>query len=294
MSAFFRRVFNGALIGCANLVPGVSGGKVALALGELEPLLSGLNGLAADRERRGMYLVTLIPLVFGAAGGLLLCSKGILFLKNAYPLPVLAALEAILLFRLPGLMKSARQRGGLRPGRLLLFLGGTGLALAIHFAGIRPPAATLHYTFLDALALCACMAAAGGSMMLPGLSGAMVLLMLGQYATAVSALANLDLMRLLPMGIGAVAGWMLVAGFLDELMRRRGAAVYWTASGLALGAVAALALDTAALVPHASDREWILASLTFVLTGTLVLLLEAGDLKAWLHLGKKEIAGRQA
>jgi len=102
-----RDFFCGILIGCANIIPGVSGGTVAVSTGVFDRAILALNGLIGDRGNRKTHLLTLLPLLVGVLAGLLLFSKLVSYLLDVAPLPTFAAFLGMVVGSLPMLGRNA-------------------------------------------------------------------------------------------------------------------------------------------------------------------------------------------
>ena len=75
------------------------------------------------------------------------------------------------------------------------------------------------------------------AMVLPGLSGAFILLLLGEYTRAISALKNLDLVIIASIGVGVILGVVFVSRLLKFLMKRYRCATFSFLLGLMLGSI---------------------------------------------------------
>lgn len=208
-----RCVLGGILMGLANLVPGISGGTMLLAVGIYRAMIEAIAGLAGFRSvvRNGLLLglvvvpaVLAIVLLSGVAGRFVLESRWI-----AYSLFIGLTLGGVpVLVRSIGGITAAGWFGcllGLIAMALLAFSGGGGGGAASGDSLVM----------LLVAGLCA-----GAAMLLPGLSGSYVLLVLGQYVVvltsidearaALSARAWPELLSALgtivPVAIGAVVG----------------------------------------------------------------------------------------
>jgi putative membrane protein len=220
----------GIVIGCANIIPGVSGGTVAVSMGVFDTLILSINGLIGERGKRGYHLLKLLPLLLGVLVGLLLFSKLISFLFTYAPLPTFAAFLGMVLGSLPLLAKNALKEG-FHPLSVLWFLISAGMVLTMHFFQGGATAGG-DYTFWSAVVLMLAMMVAAASMVMPGLSGSFVMLLFGRYEMAISALANFEWLKLLPMVIGALLGIVLIAKLMASLLKRHYASTYAAIMGL--------------------------------------------------------------
>ncbi|QBI18259.1 DUF368 domain-containing protein [Egibacter rhizosphaerae] len=234
----------GVLMGAADIVPGVSGGTVALIVGIYDRLVRSVGALArtgaallalrfrAAREHvRDVDLRLLIPLALGVVAALGLGSLVIPPLLDGYPAETSAAFFGLIAASLP--LPWGRIE---RPTRRLAAVVGVAAVTAFVLAGLPPreivdPA--LPIVFLSAMvALCA--------MILPGLSGAYLLLILGVYGASLTALRSGDVVYVATFAAGGVLGLGLFSRLLDHLLTHRHDVTMAALVGLMAGALRAL------------------------------------------------------
>lgn len=212
----------GFAMGSADLVPGVSGGTVAMVVGVYEGLLRSLGAISRPaflrpllRGRFGEALEVLdarllFPLVAGIATALVTLSRLISHLLERYPTYVMAVFF--------GLVAASALVVGRRVGRwnaLMLSALAAGVAAGLVVVTLTPvetPESTAFLFFSGFLAICA--------MVLPGISGAFILVLLGKYDVALAALGRFDLTIVVPIGLGAVVGLLSFARLLSYLLAR--------------------------------------------------------------------------
>lgn len=234
----------GFCIGVADLVPGVSGATVAVLLGAYERLLAALRGAArvaasllrgevrgAARGFRRIDWALVIPVGAGVglALGVLAGAVDWLLTNRAEPIAgafgglvcaaVVVAVRAVKSWRVPlGLWSAA-------------IAAGSAWLFGLSATPVAEPAAVV-WLGAGALGICA--------MILPGISGAFVLLIVGLYATFVDTLSNRDWATIGLFAAGALAGALLFASLLGRLLARYHDAVMATMVGLMLGSLRVL------------------------------------------------------
>ncbi len=234
-----RVVATGLAMGAADVVPGFSGGTVALVAGIYDRLIAsvsagaGLLGAvlrgrwrdvpAAWRAVDAPFVLTLLA---GIAAALLTLAGPVERLLDERPV----LMSAVFLGLVLGAATIAPRR--LRaPSRRHLGLGLAAAAVTAVVLGLRPVAdGTPHLAFLalaGAVAVCA--------MILPGVSGSFLLLLLGAYEPVIAAVAARDVATLAVVGTGMVAGLAAFARVLDRLLRRHHDAVLAALIGLMVG-----------------------------------------------------------
>jgi putative membrane protein len=273
-------------MGSADVVPGVSGGTVALVLGIYERLVAtihlgaGAAGhlLRADlrgvRERLGQVeWGFIIPLLVGIAAAFITLARVIEHLLEEYPVEVAAVFFGLVAASVWVALGYLR-RPDVRLIPIALVAGAvTFVALGLRGDDVADPS-LLAVFGAGAIAVCA--------MILPGVSGSFILLMLGMYDYMISALNDRDLAVVVVFLVGAVIGLALFSSLLDTLLRNFHDIVLAALIGLMIGSLRVLwpwpeGTESAALeAPPAG--EWALplalalvAAAIVVAVGTLAL-----------------------
>jgi putative membrane protein len=212
----------GLLMGAANVIPGVSGGTVALLTGIFEELILVLKSFDLQALRmlcRGKLrafcahtrLSFLTAVGSGIAVSILSLARLLEFLFEQHALYVWSFFFGLIL---ASVWFTAQRIRRLEPGTILLFLAGTAVALSTAFLHPAEENASIPYLFCcGMIAMC--------SMILPGLSGSYVLLLMGNYQLVmIEAIAHFRFDILIPVGLGAVAGLALFARLLAWVFQR--------------------------------------------------------------------------
>jgi len=241
----------GFAMGSADIVPGVSGGTIALVLGIYERLLASIRAgskaltvlVRADVAgfRRWMAAVEwnfIIPLLAGIGVAFLTLARLIRDLLEGQPelmAAVFTGLVAGSVFVAWRLLRTPQALHGL----IIAAVGAaTFVALGLvhgtseeSVGQISDPA--LWAFFLSgAVAICA--------MILPGVSGSFLLVVLGMYGPALNALTEFELPKLIAFGLGAVVGLALFSQLLHLALQRHHDAMMAVLIGLMAGSVRVL------------------------------------------------------
>lgn len=232
-------LLKGMAMGSADIVPGVSGGTMALILGIYEELIGSLktlgdrafwSALLSLRWRRAAELFNwpfLLTLFCGIALAVLSLSRGLEWLLEHHPV--------LLWSFFFGLVSASVWSVGRRAGRWNLatvaaFAAGALVAFVI--VGLTPattPDAPWFLFVSGALAVSA--------LLLPGISGAFILLLLGKYEFVLEAIGNLDFGALLWVGLGMLLGLVSFAQLLGWLFRHFHDLTIGLLSGFLLGSL---------------------------------------------------------
>ncbi len=234
-----RLIVTGFAMGSADLVPGVSGGTMALVFGVYEQLLTAITSvnrtairlLGQDRFRdlaRHVPLGFVLPLGFGIVGAIILLSEPLgRMLDDPQGRPLLFAFFF-------GLVAASVVAIGRRiPWQrttVAAAVAGTAFGYLAVTATPAQGSRTAAAIFLSgAIAICA--------MILPGISGSFILLILGQYDHVLDAVRSRDILTIVVFGSGAVLGLLLFARLLRRLLARHRNPTLATLVGFMLGSL---------------------------------------------------------
>ncbi len=233
-----RVVGGGILVGLANLVPGVSGGTMILALGLYQRFIHVLAGISRFQFRRNDVLF-LARLVFGASLAVLTLSGPAVMLVTEYRWVMYSLFIGMTLGGTPTILPQVLP---LRPTVLLSIGCGIGLMAVMAWGGAQMQLgeSTVGLAVVGALA--------ASSMILPGVSGSYILLILGMYDLVIGSVSPRaiaddpggSLGVLLPVMLGAVVGIGVLSNALRVLLKRFSAPVHGTLLGLLVGSILGL------------------------------------------------------
>ncbi len=220
LSQVIRTVVGGFLMGTADLVPGVSGGTIALVLGFYERLVhsirEGSSALGAILRRnredfirhfRAVEWGFLLPLLGGILVAVALLARLLEDQLEANPTLVAGLFFGLVLMSLGIAWHRLRQptsrhvAAALGVGLVTFVLLGVGGGTAVASAG------PVAFFIAGAFAICA--------MILPGISGSLILVLVGMYAPVLAAVTGRDILTLALFASGAVVGLALFSQLLD-------------------------------------------------------------------------------
>lgn len=228
----------GMAMGAADIVPGVSGGSIALIAGIYQELLDSINAFNLDNLRllksfqikefyarlNGNFLLSL---VLGIMTSIFALSRVITYLMEEHPIPLWSFFSGLILVSAFLILKETKKWN---------FVIVVSIAIGTAFAWWvtnLPPTTTPDapwFTFVaGAIAICA--------MILPGISGSFILLILGQYERILQAVLEKDIFTLVLFATGCLVGILSFSRVVAFLLRRFHAATIGLLSGFMLGSV---------------------------------------------------------
>ena len=244
--------FKGLLMGAADIVPGVSGGTMALITGIYKELIASIDqfnfkqllvlrkeGFTAFwRSVNGPFL---LPLFLGIASGILFLSGGITYLLEHQPILLWSFFFGLILASIYTLINQFALKT--TSHYALLF---TGFMIAYGITQLSPAGTSNNLLYLFFSSMIAIIA-----MILPGISGAFIFILLGVYeevlATvkgAIAVLLDFDLVnfktiytKVIVIGLGIVVGLKLFSRLLTWLFNHRKEATLSVLIGFMIGAL---------------------------------------------------------
>jgi putative membrane protein len=230
--------FKGMAMGAADIVPGVSGGSIALIAGIYQELLNSINSFTLENgkllvvgEIKKFYKSVngsfLLSLLLGILSSIFLLSRLITFLMSNHPIPLWSFFTGLILISAFMILKEIKRWN---MGVILAVVIGTAIAW---WVTNLPPTTTpeaLWFTFIaGSIAICA--------MILPGISGSFILLIMGQYEGILQAVTERNFLKLIVFAAGCVVGILSFSRVVSWLLRKYHSVTIGLLSGFMLGSV---------------------------------------------------------
>ena len=267
-------ILRGAVIGVSNIIPGVSGGTMAVSMGIYDRVIYAVNNLFKQFKKNFRDLLPIIIGVliglfaFAALIGTLLGTK-----SDEIPLtrlPTNFAFIGLILGGLPAIYKRVNMKSAKLPG-VILFL--VFLALVVVLPLLNPPEArTVDHSIGTILLMIPLGAIASSTMVIPGISGSMILMLLGYYNPVINAMNDLrggdwsSLAILAPYVIGLLVGIVFIAKLMNFLLKKHAALTFSAIFGLVIGSPVALLMQNRECFQLANAGNWI-ASIVCLIIG---------------------------
>lgn len=240
-------VLKGFLLGIANVIPGVSGGTLALTLGIYQDLIGAISHLFKNLKKNLKFL---IPLGIGMVIAILLGSKVITFCLDKFALPTTLFFIGLIVGGIPLLTKKVKGRR-LKPLNLAVFLLTFGIVMIMTFLNAGNNAVDLsNMSVIQFILLMIVGMVAAATMVIPGVSGSFVLMLLGYYKPVMATLGNLtdfsllghNILVLAPFGIGLLIGIVGIAKLIEFLLKKYEIPTYYGIIGFVTASVIGLGI----------------------------------------------------
>lgn len=240
-------IIKGFFFGIANIIPGVSGGTMALTMGVYEDMIEVISHFFKDIKKS---LGFVIPFGIGAVLSILLMSKLISAALVKFPFPTTLFFMGLIIGGIPLLTRKVKSEK-VKPINILLFLMTFGLIVGMAFMKDGNSVfdlGSLNIFSYILLFLVGMVAAA--TMVIPGVSGSFVLMLLGFYKPIVTTIGNLtdfsllghNISVLLPFGLGVLIGIVLVAKLIEFLFKKFEVSTYYAILGFIVASIFTLGI----------------------------------------------------
>jgi len=219
-----KNIVSGALIGIANIIPGVSGGTVALLLGVYEKLTESIGDfITSSREKKIKIFKFLFQISIGVIIGILAFAKIIDLLYKNYKEGTSFLFLGLIIGSLP-LVLTYRDNEKINKYGKLWFLFGLLLMISFIFlqsfySNEKTSNDIYQLTIGYIIKLIFSGALAGGAMVIPGISGSLLLVMLGEYYNILGFINNQMIIPIAFVGIGALIGIVGFAKIINKLLK---------------------------------------------------------------------------
>lgn len=258
---FILDAVKGIFMGIANIIPGVSGGTMAVSLGIYDKFISSISGLTKNFKKSFMAL---LPIALGMGVGILGFSFIIEYLLRAHTLVTCLAFIGLIFGGLPVLLKAMKKKmreadSKLGIGNAAAFIILFAVAVGLPMIGVGEETSTvLTANAASMIILFFVGIIAAATMVIPGVSGSLVLMILGYYYGIINTIKDLinsllqfnmnailnDVLVLFPFGIGVLVGIVGVAKLIEYLFNRHSVMTYSAIFGLIIASPIAIFYNT--------------------------------------------------
>ena len=273
-------IIRGMVIGLANIIPGVSGGTMMVSMGIYDTLIDCINHLFTRFKKS---IMTLLPYAIGMVVAIVIGAFGLKAAFRSFPLPTNALFIGLILGSVPMIAKEMKGEKKGAPGIIAFVLL---FALVVVLKLIEAENATtivLSFGMVIKLFLLGCMASA--TMVIPGVSGSMLLKTLGYYEPIVTeaipalvkgltsgdwAAVGTNVGILLPFGIGIVVGIFAIAKLIEVLLKHWKGVTYCAILGMVTASPVVILMDRS--IYEGCSAVIIIASVVALAAGVVIAL----------------------
>ena len=260
----------GMAMGISDLIPGISGGTIALLLGIYKDFISSLKSinyksfiylvrLDFKKLNNQLNLCFLLPIFFGILSSIFIFSSLISFLLLDYKVLLYSFFFGLIFF------SSIRLISSLKPTSTLDFFTvfvGLVIGLSFFFVSSLSTSNSIFSIFLAGFI-------AISAMLLPGISGSYILLILGKYEFMLDSISSFNWINILIFSLGAITGILSFSKMIHYLLKNYYKSTIFFLSGLMLGALNKVwpwQLDNKIVLP---EGDILIPLIIFIISGII-------------------------
>lgn len=247
-------VIKGFIMGIANIIPGVSGGTLALILGIYEEFIGAISHLFSNLKKNICFL---IPIAIGMVLAILSLSHVIDYSYKHFPIPTCLFFVGLVLGGIPMLLNKVKGKKETKKiSSYIIFLLTFALVIVmacsdlIFGEGLKVSFNNMNLISYILLFLVGIVAAA--TMVIPGVSGSLVLMLLGYYYPVIAVIKEFtkfknlgeNIIILGTFGIGILVGIVLISKLIEFLFKKYEVKTYFGVLGFIVASVIAIPLST--------------------------------------------------
>ena len=237
-----KDILKGIIIGVANIIPGVSGGTLAVTMGIYSKIITSITNIFKDFKKS---IKTLMPYGIGMLIGIVVFSFIITFFFEKAPIPTNFLFIGLILGGVP-LIYSNIKGNKITWFHIALFILFAALVIIMGLTKATDTNTQITLSFVEIIKLFFIGIVAAATMVIPGVSGSMMLTLLGYYQPVTLAIKNLvkalssfnmdvilnSLGILIPFLVGALLGIIVIAKLIEVLLKKCPSYVFSAILGL--------------------------------------------------------------
>ncbi|MFC4402057.1 DUF368 domain-containing protein [Gracilibacillus xinjiangensis] len=231
----WKNIYRGMIMGASDVVPGVSGGTIAVVLGIYDRLIESINGLFSKEYKK--HLLFLIPLGVGILTAVFVLAGLIEWLFEHHPRPTQFAFLGLIIGVLPFLFNQSNAKANFKVNHYVFILIGIAIVGSMAFFQTGEPEPVSEFTSMTYLWILGSGFVASAAMILPGISGSFLLYVIGSYTTIISAIKNLDISVIMTVGVGILSGILIMSKLIHYLLKQFPFVTYAFVIGMVIGSV---------------------------------------------------------
>ena len=247
MKEYLVLASKGFIIGVANIIPGVSGGTLAITLGIYERLINAISHFMKNIKENIKFL---FPIGIGAVLSLAILSNAISYALTNFKFPTTLFFIGLIVGGIPLLYKKIDKEVN---GKNILLMLIT-FSIVVLFTFMDSGNKVISFANMDIykyITLFVVGIIAAATMVIPGISGSFVLMLFGYYEPIINTIKDFthlnniasNLAILIPFGIGVLVGIVLIAKLIEYLLAKHEVPTYFMIIGFILASIISIIIE---------------------------------------------------
>ncbi len=245
---FIKDYLKGILIGSGAILPGISSGVLCVIFGIYDKIIESVLGIFSNFKKNFLYL---LPFALGGFTGILLFGNILKFLFFNYPMQSKYSFIGLILGSVPVLIKSINSKNRFRLHYFLYtfiafgigflavllenYISSNILSSNISISNLIDSHSSISIIFLIIAGFFMSI-----GIVVPGVSSTLILMCFGVYDIYLTAIANMDVYILIPLGIGILIGGIIFLNLIKYLMNKFYMQTFYSIIGFTLGSILVL------------------------------------------------------
>lgn len=265
----------GMLLGSAMIIPGVSGGTLAISLGLYERIINTISHFFKDFKNNLLFIINL---GLGILASLVLGALILNYTFEHYPIPTILFFIGLLIGSIPSLMKKVDFKNTIKISNILFFLLGISIVLGVYLLkGNNDVVFSNNFNAIQTIKLVLVGIIAAATLVVPGISGSFMLMVLGYYEPILKTITDLikfnnitnNLIILAPFGVGVLLGIIGIAKLIEYLLKKHEIKTYYAIIGFLVASIIEIFIS---LFSYTTNLIQIIVSIVLFLLGLLLTL----------------------
>lgn len=236
-------VWKGAVLGLSFILPGISGGVLAVVMGVYDKLIEAVSHFYESWDKFKKYFVFLLFLGIGAVLSILLLTNAIEIALNKIPIITILLFVGLISGGVPTLLNKVK--GNINVKNIVFMFCGMALLLVMAFTTANGTNQVINTTPVSMIKMFGIGILSSATIVVPGVSGSFLLMVMGYYEpilkivnelTQFSNLTN-NIIVMIPLGIGLVIGVVLISKIIDKCLQKYNTETYSVIIGFVIASI---------------------------------------------------------
>ena len=237
----------GAAIGLAMIIPGVSGGTLAVLLGVYDKIIESISGLFKHFKKSVLFL---LPILLGAGVAVAAAYYPLIMLALPYaPFPTIMLFAGFMLGSIPDLIFTARGNGFKKRDIASVIIPLAVVVGICFIPNMNSVSLSLDMPWYSYVLILVMGLLASCALVVPGISGSMLLMIFGYYEPIlgmISEIIKTPLLAIAVLGlfaVGVIVGFFTIAKLMQVLLKKFRRATFWAIVGFVIGSIPAVIIS---------------------------------------------------
>ena len=234
----------GIVLGVAFIIPGVSGGTLAVLLGIYEELIGSASNFYKGFNNFKKYFIFLLPILLGVLFSIVICARLIKIGLEKAPIITMLVFLGLIIGGIPKLFKEVGKKPGIKELSFMLI----GIIIVLLMLIADKGSASVSFENINALGYILLLLVgmlASATMVVPGISGSFTLMLIGYYEPILKVINDItsfknitsNILILLPFMIGVILGILIISKIIEFLLKKHHTETYYVIIGFVISSV---------------------------------------------------------